>query len=155
MYNYQEKREGKGGKKKKKLTPPRTPRHQRHRNPHQIRIPIQTSTLQQIRTLTPIPLQHAPKPHGHKRSIPIHQPRSSTQQLEIIRKVSLTLLRKVLINRPRQKQDNNNRRSNPHGAVKIRVSLENVEEIGARVDCRTAAFEDFGCVDVKGLGVEV
>lgn len=42
----------------------------------------------------------------------------------------------------------------PHGAVQVRVALEHVEEVGARVQRRGAAAQDFGGVDVEGLRVE-
>jgi hypothetical protein len=116
----QRKAKGRG----EELTTPRTPRHQRHRNPNQIRIPIQTSTFQQIRTLTPIPLQHRPQPHGHNPRIPIHQPRSPTQQLKIIRKRRPTFtifaqptVAQVLVYCTGQEQDDDDGCSDPHRAV--------------------------------------
>lgn len=140
--------------KKGRHTTNGAPAHQRHHNPHQIRIPIQTRALHQIRTLTPIPLQHAPQPHRHQRRIPIHQPRGTTQQAEIIRKVLFAIAREVLINRAREEQDHNDRRGDPYRPVEIGVSFEHVEEVLPRVDGRGAAAQDFGGVDVEGLRVE-
>ena len=136
------------------LTRDGTPAHQRDDNPHQIRVPVQTRALQEIRTLTPIPLQHAPKPHRHQPRIPIHQPRGTTQQLEVIRKVVLALVREVLIDCPRQKQYDNHSSSDPHRAVEIWVSFQDIEEVGAGIDGGGAAPQDFGRVDVEGLCVE-
>lgn len=130
------------------------PTNQRNNNPHQIRIPIQTTALEQIRTLTPIPLQDAPQPRGHKRRIPIHQPRRTTQQLEIIREMVFPTVREVLVDRPCQEQDHDHGRGDPHGPVQVWVSFQHVEEVLARVDGCGAAAEDFVCVDVEGLRVE-
>lgn len=137
-----------------KLTRHRTPAHQRNNDPHQIRIPIQTRALEQVRTLAPIPLQHAPQCHRHKRRIPIHQSSRPAQQLEIIREVLFPVVREVLVNRAGQKQDDNHRRGDPHGPIQVGVAFEHVEEVLARVDCRGAAAQDFGGVDVEGLCVE-
>jgi hypothetical protein len=138
----------------KGLTAHGTPANQRNNNPHQIRIPVQTRTLEQVRTLTPVPLEHGPKPHRHRSRISIHQPSRPAQQLEIIFEFPHALLRKVLINRACQEQDDNDGRRDPHGAVEIRVPLEDVEEVCARINGRCTAAEDFVCVDIKGLRVE-
>ena len=42
----------------------------------------------------------------------------------------------------------------PEGPVEVRVPVEDVEEVGARVEGSAAAAEDFGGVDVEELGVE-
>jgi hypothetical protein len=141
-------------KKISRLTSHRTPTHKRHHNPHQIRIPIKTTTLQQIRALTPIPLQHRPQRHRHRTRVPIHQARRAAQQLEVIAKLADALLTQILVNRPREKQDHHHRRRNPHGAVQIGISLQDVEEVGARVYGGGAAAQDFVGVDVEGLRVE-
>ena len=42
----------------------------------------------------------------------------------------------------------------PKGPVEVRVAVEDVEEVGPRVEGGTAAAEDFGGVDIEELGVE-
>jgi hypothetical protein len=154
--------ERKRREERRELTTPGTPCHQRHCNPNQIRIPIETRTLEQIRTLAPIPLQHRPQPHGHNPRIPIHQAGSSTQQLEIIAKrlSALAILAQptpaqILVNRTGEEEDDDNRSSDPHRAVEIGVPFEHVEEVGARVYGALAAAQDFCRIDVEGLGIEV
>jgi hypothetical protein len=137
-----------------RLTANRTPAHQRHDNPHQIGIAIQAATLKQVRALAAIPLQHTPQPDGHQRRIPVYEAGGATQQLEVVRKVFLALMRQVLIDGARKEQDNDNRGRDPHGAVQVRVSFENVEEVGPRVDGRCAPAQHLGCVDVESLRVE-
>jgi hypothetical protein len=63
-------------------------------------------------------------------------------------------LREVLVDRPRQEEDNDDGCRDPHGPVEIGVAFEYVEEVGARVDGRGAAAEHFIGVDVEGLRVE-
>ena len=67
----------------------------------------------------------------------------------------LALLRQILINRSSQEENDNNRCGDPDRAVEIWVPLEHVEEVGAWVQGGGAAAQDFGGVDVEGLGVEV
>lgn len=121
-----------------RLTVDRAYTRHRNRNPHQIRIPIKTEALQKIRALTPIPLQHRPQPARHNSRVPIHQPRSPAQQLEVICKMLLAFASQVLIYRPREEEDDHDGGRDPHGAVEVGVALEDVEEVCARVQGRGA-----------------
>lgn len=137
------------------LTRQRTPAHQRNRDPHQIRIPIKAHTLEQTRPLDPKPPpQHPPKPHGHEARVPVNQARAAAQEAEIVREVAPPAVRKVLAYRARQEEDDDDGRGDPDGAVQVRVAVQHVEEVGARVQGGGAAAEDLCCVDVEGLGVE-
>jgi hypothetical protein len=137
-----------------RLTADRTPTNQRNNNPHQVGIPVQAPALEQIRALAAVPLQHAPQPDGHQRGIAIDEAGGAAQQLEVVRKVVLAVVRQVLIDGAREEQDDDDGGGDPHGAVQVRVALEHVEEVGSRVDGRRAAAQDLGCVDVEGLRVE-
>jgi hypothetical protein len=59
-----------------------------------------------------------------------------------------------LVDRSSKKQYNDDCCRDPHWAVKVGVSFQHVEEVGAWVDGGGAAAEDFGGVDVEGLRVE-
>lgn len=137
-----------------KLTRQRRPRYQRHRNPNQIGIPIQRPTLHQIRALTPKPLKHSPQPKWDKKRIPINQPRRSTQQLEVIRKMLLARAREVLADRAGQEENHDDGGRDPERPIEVGVALEDVEEVLARVESGAAAGEDLGGVDVEELLVE-
>jgi hypothetical protein len=136
------------------LTANRTPTDQRNNNPHQVGIPVQTSALEQIRALAPVPLQHAPQPNGHERGISVDEPRGAAQQLEVIGKVLLALVREILVDGAREEQDDDDGRGDPHGPVEVRVALEHIEEVGARVDGRCAPAQHLGRLDVEGLRIE-
>lgn len=99
------------------------PRDQSHRYPDQIRITVDSPALHQIRTLTAKPLQCPPKRQRDEHGVPIHQPRRTAQQLEIILKRLLVILRQVLTDRSRQEQYHNHRRGDPERTVEIRVAL--------------------------------
>ena len=126
----------------------------RHGNPNQIRIPIQTQALQQIRTLAPIPLQHGPQPRRHHPRIPIHQPRGAAQQLKVVCKMRLPLARQILIYRAGEEENDDDGRRDPDGAVQIRIALQHVEEVCTRVYGGCAAAQDLVRVHVEGLRVE-
>jgi hypothetical protein len=137
-----------------KLTSQRRPRHQRHRNPNQIGIPIKCPALHQIRALAPKPLQHSPQAQRNEKRIPINQPRRSAQQLEIICEMLFPRARQVLADSARQEQDHNYGRCYPEGPVEVWVAFEDVEEVLARVEGGAAAGEDLVRVDVEELLVE-
>ena len=137
-----------------KLTRQRRPRNQRHRNPNQIGITIKRPTLHQIRTLAPKPFQHSPQSKRDKQRVPINQPRRSAQQLEIIREMLLARAREVLADRSCQEQDDNDGGRDPERPIKVRVALEDVEEVLARVEGCAAASEDLVGIDIEELLVE-
>lgn len=130
------------------------PRHQSHGYPDQIRIAVDSPALQQIRTLTPEPLEHTPKRQRDEHSVPIYQPRRTAQQLEIVLKRLLVVLRKILTDRARQEEDYHHRRRNPERPVEVGVTLEYIEEVLARVERGAASGEDLLGVDVEELLVE-
>jgi hypothetical protein len=68
--------------------------------------------------------------------------------------VLFALVRKVLVNRARQEQNDNDRRRDPHWAVQIRVSFQHIKEVGARVDSSCASAEDLSGVYIESLRVE-
>lgn len=61
---------------------------------------------------------------------------------------------KVLVDCTGQEQDDNNSGCNPDRPVQVRVSLEHIEEVLARVDGRGAAAEHLVCVNIEGLRVK-
>lgn len=137
-----------------KLTSQRRPRHQRNGNPDQVRIPIQRPALHQIRALTPKPLQHAPQRERDESRVSIDQPRSATQQLEIVREMLLARAREVLADRAREEEDDDDGGRDPEGPVEVRIAFEDVEEVLARVEGGATAREDLVRVDVEELLVE-
>lgn len=62
--------------------------------------------------------------------------------------------REVLADRARQEEDDNDSGRDPERPVEVRVALEDVEEVLARVQRGTAARKDLGGVDVEELLVE-
>jgi hypothetical protein len=66
----------------------------------------------------------------------------------------LARAREVLADRARQEQDDNDGGRDPERPVEVRVALEDVEEVLARVQRGAAAREDLGGVDVEELLVE-
>lgn len=140
--------------RRERLTRQRTPADQRHGHPDQIRIPIQTPALHQPRTLRPEPLQHSPQPRGNENRISIHQPCRPRQQSEVIRKVSLSLLRQIRADRPSQEQYHDHRGRDPERSVEVRIALQDIEEVLAWEEGGAAAVEDLGSVDVEELLVE-
>lgn len=67
----------------------------------------------------------------------------------------LALLRQILIYRAGEEEDDNDGCGDPHGAIQIRVSLEDIEEIGARINGCSAPAQHLCRVDIKGLCVKV
>ena len=134
----------------------RRPTDQRHRNPYQIRIPIQRPTLQHIRALTPKPPQHTPERNRNNKRIPIDQATRRAQQREIIPKqfIPAPLRAQILGDGSREKKDEDDGGGDPEGPVEIRVAVEDVEEVGSRVEGDAAAAEHLGGVDVEELRVE-
>ena len=80
----------------------------------------------------------------------------TTQQPEIITETirALPRIRKILAHSPAHKENEHNRRSDPERAVQVRVPIEHIEEVGARVQCRAAAAQHRGSIDIKELRVE-
>lgn len=103
----------------------RTPADQRHRDPYHIRIPIQRPALHQARPLSPAssaePLQRAPQRDRSHPRVPIHQPRGSAQQAEIVLEVLVAVQRQILTYRAGQEQDEHDRGGDPERAVEVRV----------------------------------
>ena len=66
----------------------------------------------------------------------------------------LTPPRQIAAYRTGQKQDHDDGSRDPERAIEVRISVENVEEIGARVEGGLAPTEHFGGVDVEELRVE-
>jgi hypothetical protein len=66
----------------------------------------------------------------------------------------LARARKVLTYRARQEKDDDDGGRDPERPVEVRVALEDVEEVLARVQGGAAAGENLGSVDVEELLVE-
>lgn len=62
--------------------------------------------------------------------------------------------REVLTDRTRQEQNHDDCRRDPERAIEVRVALEDVEEVLARIEGCAAAGEDLVGVDVEELLVE-
>ena len=67
----------------------------------------------------------------------------------------LARVRQLPANRAGQEQYEHDRGRDPEGAIKVRVAVEDVKEVGPRVQRRPAPFDDLVGVDVEELGVEV
>ena len=63
-----------------------------------------------------------------------HESEPTAQQLEVVRKVLLSLAVQILADRPCEEEDHDDGRRNPKGPVEIWVSVENVKEVGPRID---------------------
>ena len=61
---------------------------------------------------------------------------------------------KILADRARQKEDDNDGGRDPERPVEVRVALEDVEEVLARVEGCAAASEDLVGIDIEELVVE-
>ena len=66
----------------------------------------------------------------------------------------LSSTREVLADRARQEQNHDDCRRDPERAIEVRVALEDVEEVLARVEGCAAAGQDLVGVDVEELLVE-
>ena len=66
----------------------------------------------------------------------------------------LASTREVLADRARQEEDDNYGGCDPERPVEVRVALEDVEEVLARVQRGAAARQDLGGIDVEELLVE-
>lgn len=136
------------------LTVDGAPADQSHRDPNQVRISVQTNALEQIGALATIPLEYGPQPRRHHSCVSIHHARTSAQQLEVIDKVVLAVVGQVLVDGAGEEKDDDDGGGDPHGPVQVRVALEHVKEVLARIYGGGAATQDLVGVNVEGLGVE-
>nr|POE67129.1 hypothetical protein CFP56_72687 [Quercus suber] len=138
-----------------RLTSKRTPAHDCNRDPDQIRVSEQTPTFHEIGAFAAEPLQRRPQSQGDEQRISIHQPGGTRQELEVIREMSLALLREVRAYRTGHEQDDHHGRRDPERTVQVGVSIEDVQEVLLREERAAAAVEDLRGVDVEELLVVV
>lgn len=133
----------------------RTPADQRDGDPDQIRVPVQRPALDQIGAGAPEPAQRAPQRDGQHAGITVDQARRSRQETEVVLEVFLVVVGEVLRDGARQEEDDDDGGRDPEGSVQVRVAVEDVEEVGARVQCGCAPAEDLVRVHVEVLRVVV
>lgn len=78
----------------------------------------------------------------------------TAEELEVIHERLLARRGEVLAYGAPQEQDEDHGGGYPERAVEVRVTLEHVEEVGAREQRRPAPLQDGGRVDVEELRVE-
>lgn len=113
----------------------RTPTNQRNRYPRDIRIPIQRPALEQIRAFRATPLQHSPQTQWQQKRIAIHQARGAGQQCKVVVKMRLADRGEVCGDSAGEEEDDDDGGRDPEGPVEVRVAVEDVEEVGAWVQC--------------------
>lgn len=64
-----------------------------------------------------------------------------------------TRVGQILRDRTGQEEDDDHGRCDPEGAVQVRITIENIEEVGPWVQSCCTATDDFVCVDVEELRV--
>ena len=130
------------------------PADQRHRDPDEVRVAVQRPALQQIGALAAEPPQDSPQRDGQHERVAVDEPARAAEEREVVREVLHAALGEVLGDGAGDEEDEDDGGGDPEGAVHIRVAIEDVEEVRARIDGHPAAAQDFGGVDVKELCVE-
>lgn len=101
----------------------RTPANQRNGNPNQIRVSIQSPALNKVSRGATEPAQRTPQRNRQDTRVPIDQPSGTGQQLKVILKVLVVIVRQPLRDSTRQKQNHYHRRRDPDRSVQVCVTL--------------------------------
>lgn len=127
----------------------RAPTDKRNGNPDQVRVPIQSPALDQISRRAPEPAQSPPQRNRQDTRVSIDQARRPGKQREVVLEVLVVIVGQPLRDGPRQEQNHHHRSRDPHGPVQVRVSFQDVQEVGARVQRRHTTAQHLVRVDVE------
>lgn len=117
----------------------RTPADYSHRKPYDVCISVQCPAFDKSCTLSAKPFQASPQPNRDKGCISVYQASCPRQQAEVVFKVYVMILRKILADCACDEEDEDDRCCDPERAIEIWVAIKNIEEGSSRVERRVAA----------------
>jgi hypothetical protein len=122
--------------------------------PNEVGVAVESPALEQVGELAAKVAQGEEQDDGDDEGVAVDEAGGAAQQPEVIGKGGVMLGRQVLADGAAEEEDENDRGGNPKGPVEVRVAVENVEEVCARVERGPAARQYGRGIDVEELGVE-
>lgn len=131
------------------------PADQRDGNPDHVGITIQRPALDQARAIpSPEPPQQAPQRDGNAAGVAIDEAGGAAQELEVVHEMYVMITGEILGDGTGEEENEDDGGGNPERAVEVRVSIQDIEEGRARIECGFTTAKDFRCIHVKELGIK-
>lgn len=106
----------------------RAPADYSHRKPYDVCITVQCPAFDKSRTLSAEPFQASPQPNRDKGCISVYQAGCPRQQAEVVFKMYVMILRKILADCACNEEYKDDRCCDPERAIEIWVAVKDIEE---------------------------